>query len=79
VGFGIGGFGYSGCCNGFGSGIGVGLPVGGPTPAAVSDQYVSSALIPVPADYAQRWSDYHVQVQVGNRSLVLSAPPPAAS
>jgi hypothetical protein len=52
VGFGIGGFGFSGCCSGFGSGIGVGLPVSAPTPAEVSDQYVASALIPVPTDHA---------------------------
>jgi hypothetical protein len=51
VGLGIGGFGFSGCCSGFGSGIGVGVPVGRPTPAEVSDQYVASALIPVPPDY----------------------------
>ena len=78
VGFGIGGFGFSGCCSGFGSGVGVGLPVGGPTPSVVSDQYVSSALIPVPPDYAQHWSNYRVQIQVGNRTLVLVAPPPGA-
>jgi hypothetical protein len=29
-------------------------PVGRPTPAEISDQYVASALIPVPPDYASR-------------------------
>jgi hypothetical protein len=77
VGFSIGGFGFSGCCSSFGSGVGVGLPVGGPTPAAVSDQYISSAIIPVPPDYARHWANYRVQVQVGNRSLLLAAPPPS--
>jgi hypothetical protein len=76
VGLGIGGFGFSGCCSGFGSGIGFDVPVGRPTVAAVSDQYISSAVIPVPADYAQHWSSYRVQVRVGNRALLLSAPPP---
>jgi hypothetical protein len=52
IGLGIGGFGFSGCCSGFGSGLGIGVPVGGPTPAEMSDQYVASALIPVPPDYA---------------------------
>ena len=62
IGLGIGGFGISGCCSGFGSGIGVGVPVGGPTPAEISDQYVTSALIPIPADYATNWSNYHLEV-----------------
>ena len=34
------------CCSAFGSGLGVGVPVGQPTPAEISDQYVASALIP---------------------------------
>jgi hypothetical protein len=72
---GIGGFGFSGCCSGFGSGVGLGVPVGRPTPAAVSDQYISSVVIPVPAAYAQHWSGYHVQVQVGSRALLLEVPP----
>ena len=78
LGFGIGGFGFSGCCSGFGSGVGLDVPVGGPTPASVSDQYVSSAVIPVPADYAQRWPSYRVRVQVSNRALLLQAPPPTS-
>ena len=76
VGLSIGGFGFSGCCSSFGSGVGVGFPVGGPTPAAISDQYIASAVIPVPPDYAQHWANYRVQVQVGNRSLLLAAPAP---
>ena len=77
VSLGIGGFGFSGCCSGFGSGLGVGLPVGGPTPAEVSDQYVASALIPVPADYSTNWASYHLQVSIGNQSVTLAAPAPA--
>jgi hypothetical protein len=74
IGLGIGGFGFSGCCSGFGSGIGVGLPVGGPTPAEVSDQYVASALIPVPPDYASNWSRYHVEVSAGAQPMKFAAP-----
>ena len=41
----MGGFGFTDCCNAVGSGIGFGVPVGGPTVAEASDQYVTSALI----------------------------------
>ena len=78
VGFGIGGFGFSGCCSGFGSGVGLGFPVGRPTPSEVSDQYVTSALIPVPPDYAANWSSYHVEVSVGEQSFALPAPTPSS-
>jgi hypothetical protein len=78
VGIGIGGFGFSGCCSGFGSGVGVGVPVGGPTPSHVSDQYVGAAIIPAPGNYNQLWSSYRLEVQVGNRPLVLAAPAPSA-
>jgi hypothetical protein len=47
-----GGFGFSVCCRTFGSGLGVGVPVGQPTPAEISDQFVSSSLIPSPPDVA---------------------------
>ena len=76
IGFGIGGFGFSGCCSGFGSGVGLGVPVGSPTVAEVSDQYVASALIPVPADYATNWSRYHVEVSAGTQPMSLAAPAP---
>jgi hypothetical protein len=79
IGIGIGGFGISGCCSGFGSGVGVDLPLGGPRPSQISDQYVASALIPVPADYAIRWSHYHLEVWVGGRPMTLTAPPPSAA
>jgi len=78
IGLGIGGFGISGCCSGFGSGVGVGLPLGSPRPSEISDQYVASALIPVPADYPAKWSGYHLEVSVGGRAMTLAAPPPAA-
>jgi len=77
VGFGIGGFGFSGCCSGFGSGIGVGVPVGQPTPAEISDQFVVSALIPVPSNYAANWSQYHVEVSAGGQAMNFAAPHPA--
>ena len=76
IGLGIGGFGFSGCCSGFGSGIGVGLPVGRPTPAEVSDQYVASALIPVPPDYFSNWSLYHVEILAGAQPMSFAAPAP---
>jgi hypothetical protein len=79
IGLGIGGFGISGCCSGFGSGVGVGFPLGGPRPSEISDQYVASALIPVPTDYAARWSHYHLEVSVGGQSVTLAAPPPSAT
>ena len=62
ISLGIGGFGFTGCCSAIGSGVGVGLPVGKPTVAEASDQYIASALIPVPADYASNWLQYHVEV-----------------
>jgi hypothetical protein len=75
LGFGVGGFGFSGCC-GFGSGVGVGVPVGRPTVADVSDQYIVSALIPAPADYRTNWTSYHVEISSGAQPFVLAAPPP---
>lgn len=75
IGIGIGGFGFSGCC-GFGSGVGVGVPVGRPTPSEVSDQYVASALITVPPDYAANWSHYRVEITTGGPPMVLPAPRP---
>jgi hypothetical protein len=77
IGLGIGGFGFSGCCSGFGSGIGATVPVGRPTPAEVSDQYVASALIPVPPDYANNWSHYHVEISAGAQPMSIAAPAPA--
>ncbi len=44
----------------------------------MSDQYVASALIPVPADYAANWASYRLQVLVGNQSITLAAPAPSA-
>jgi hypothetical protein len=78
VGIGIGGFGFTGCCSGIGSGLGVGMPLGRPTPAEVSDQYVASARVAVPDDYATRWNSYHVEVMMGDRAVSLAAPSPTA-
>jgi hypothetical protein len=77
LGIGIGGFGLTGCCSAFGSGAGVGIPLGRPTVAEVSDQYVTSALIAAPADYATNWARYRVEILAGNQSLALAAPAPA--
>jgi len=76
ISLGFGGFGFSGCCSGFGSGVGVGLPIGGPSVAEVSDQYVASAQIPVPADYVTNWSSYHVEVSADGQAIRLAAPAP---
>jgi len=78
IGLGFGGFGFSGCCGGFGSGVGVGLPLGRPAPARVDDQYVASAVIPAPPDYVQRWGEYRVQVRIGDRPVFLAAPAPSS-
>lgn len=72
VGIGVGGF-----SGNFGTGLGLGLPLGGPTPAYSSDQYVTSVTFAAPADYASRWPEYRVQLQLGERSLTLPAPAPA--
>jgi hypothetical protein len=77
IGLGIGGFGFSGG-GGFGSGLGVGLPVGRPSPSHIDDQYLTSAVIPVPPNYGQTWNAYRLELQVGNRPLVLAAPAPGA-
>jgi hypothetical protein len=77
IGFGIGGFGFSGCCSAIGSGIGLGVPVGSPTVAEASDQYVTSALITVPPDYQQQWSKYRLEVAAGNQPMGVAAPAPA--
>ena len=77
ISLGIGGFGFSGCCSAFGSGVGVGVPVGQPTPAEVSDQFLASAVIPSPPDYATNWSQYHVEVSTGSQAMNIAAPHPA--
>lgn len=76
IGVGIGGFGFTGCCSGIGSGLGFDVPVGRPTPSEVSDQYIASALIPLPPDYAARWAAYHLEVSAGGQPVTLAAPPP---
>jgi hypothetical protein len=77
ISLGIGGFGFTGCCSAIGSGIGVGLPVGRPTVAEASDQYIASALIPVPPDYASNWSQYHLEVSASDGvAMSLAAPAP---
>jgi hypothetical protein len=79
ISFGIGGFGFTGCCSAIGSGIGVDVPVGRPTVAEVSDQYVASALISVPPDYPTNWSQYRVEVSRYDGQVTnLPAPPPHA-
>jgi hypothetical protein len=66
---------------GFGPHVTAALPPGGLPPTCISeqsDQYVASVSIPVPADYAQHWNAYRVELRVGNRSLAVAAPPPPA-
>ncbi|MBV9252258.1 MAG: hypothetical protein JO227_23805 [Acetobacteraceae bacterium] len=79
IGLGIGGFGFGGCCSAFGSSLGVGLPLGKPTPSEVSDQYVASALVPLPADYLANWVNYHVEVSLAGGSINIPAPSPTQS
>jgi hypothetical protein len=74
VGLGLGGFG-----GGVGGGLGFGLPLGSPRPTGVDDQYVASIRFAAPADYAQRWSAYHVEVRVGPQSIIVPAPSPVRS
>jgi hypothetical protein len=74
----VSGFGFSGCCSGFGSGVGFGVPVGKPSVAEVSDQYVASALIPAPGDYPTNWSNYRLEVDFGDRPIFQPAPSPAS-
>jgi hypothetical protein len=78
VGLGIGGFGFTGCCSAIGSGFGFGVPVGGPTVSEVSDQYVTSALITVPPDYQQHWSQYRLELATGAQRMALAAPAPTS-
>jgi hypothetical protein len=75
IGFGIGGFGFTGCCSAIGSGVGFGVPVGGPE---ASDQYVTSALITVPPEYEQHWSQYRLEVAAGGQRMALAAPAPTS-
>jgi len=79
IGLGIGGFGFGGGGFGVGSGVGVDMPLGGPRPSHVSDQYVASVSIPAPEDYMQRWSEYRVELRIGDRAVAVAAPPPSAS
>jgi hypothetical protein len=74
IGVGLGGFG-----GGVGGGLGLGLPLGNPRPTGVDNQYVASILFAAPADYAQRWQAYRVEVQVGAQSIMIPAPSPARS
>ena len=76
IGFGIGGFGFTGCCSAIGSGIGFDVPGGGPTVAEASDQYVTSALITVPPEYQEHWSQYRLEVAAGGQRMAVAAPAP---
>jgi hypothetical protein len=78
IGFGIGGFGFTGCCSAIGSGVGFGVPVGGPTVAEASDQFVTSALITVPPEYQQHWSQYRLELAAGAQRMAVAAPAPTS-
>jgi hypothetical protein len=77
ISLGIGGFGFTGCCSSIGSSVGIGLPVGHPTVAEASDQFLTSALITAPSDYAQHCMGYRLEVAAGNQRMVVAAPAPA--
>jgi hypothetical protein len=74
IGLGLGGFGWN-----VGGGAGVGFPLGSPHPTSVDDQFVASARFGAPPDYLQRWSQYHVVVDLGTQTLQVPAPSPARS
>jgi hypothetical protein len=78
IGLGIGGFGFTGCCSAIGSGLGFGVPLGAPTVAEVSDQYVTSALISLPPDYQQHWSLYRLELAAGGQRMAVAAPAPTS-
>ena len=54
----------------------IGVPVGRPTLAEVSDQYVASAQRPAPPDYTSNWSRYHIEISAGAEPMTLAAPAP---
>jgi hypothetical protein len=72
VGLGLGGFGWN-----VGGGAGVAFPLGSPHPVGVDDQFIASARVAAPTDYAQHWSQYHLVVDVGPQTLEIAAPAPA--
>jgi hypothetical protein len=72
ISLGLGGF-----SGNLGAGLGLGVPVGGPSPAYTTDQYISNVTIPAPRDYASSWQRYQVQVQLGSRVVTMAAPPPS--
>jgi len=74
IGLGLGGFGGD-----VGGGLGFGVPLGGPRPTGVDDQYVASAKFGVPPDYSQRWASYRVEVHVGPQAIQVAAPSPTRS
>ncbi len=71
IGLGLGGFGGN-----VGGGAGLGFPLGSPHPTSVDNQFVASSRLLPPPDYLQRWSQYHVVVDLGTQSLEIPAPPP---
>ena len=71
IGLGLGGFGGN-----VGGGADVGFPLGKPHPTSVDDQFVASSRLPPPPDYLQRWSQYHVVVDLGTQALEVPAPSP---
>lgn len=74
VGLGIGGFGWNA-----GGGAGIGFPLGSPHPTSVDDQFVASASVGAPPGYVQRWSQYHLVVDLGTQALDVPAPSPMGS
>jgi len=78
---GIGGFGSSG--GGFGTGIGLGFPLGGATPPSAAGPIRSRTRLTIPDanDYAADWQKAVVRLRFGTPPAELSvadvpAPPP---
>jgi hypothetical protein len=74
IGLGLGGFGWN-----VGGGAGVGFPLGSPHPTSIDNQFIASATVQAPLDYPQRWSQYHVIVDLGTQGLEVAAPSPTRS
>jgi hypothetical protein len=53
-----------------------GVPVGSPTVAEASDQFVTSALITVPPEYQQDWPHYRLEVAAGAQVMAVAVPAP---
>ena len=76
IGLGAGSFRITGCRSAIGSEIGFGVPIGGPTVAEATDQYVTSALIIALPGYQQHWAQYRLDIAAGNQRMAMATPAP---